>query len=80
MIVNALLKTNWKKIDAHMTFTKGRKLLEPVAYKQWYRRKLAHIECFSSGIALNWFLKTFESYKNDRFVFVSALKIFSQKL
>ena len=35
---------------------------------------MAYIECSLSGIALSWFLRLHESYKNDWSAFVSAFK------
>ena len=35
---------------------------------------MANIQCLFSGIALSWFLRTVERYKNGWSAFVSALK------
>ena len=42
---------------------------------------MAYLESYLSGIAVNWFLRLHDSYKNDCSSFVSALKkqFFSQK-
>ena len=63
-----------QQIDAHIIFTMGEQPIDPVAYNQWHKRKMAYIQCSLSGIALSWFLRLHESYKNDWSAFVSAFK------
>ena len=52
-----------QQIDAHIFFTMGEQPIDPVAYNQWHKRKMAYIQCSLSGIALSWFLRLHESYK-----------------
>ena len=63
-----------QQIDAHIIFTMGEQPIDPVAYNQWHKRKMAYIQCSLSGIALSWFLRLHESYKNDWSAFVLHLK------
>ena len=63
-----------QQIDAHIIFTMGEQPTDPVAFNQWHKRKMAYIQCSLSGIALSWFLRLHESYKNDWSAFVSAFK------
>ena len=60
--------------DAQMIFIMREHLLDPVAFNQKQKLKTACIQCFLSGIALRWFLRLHESYKNDSSAFLSSFK------
>ena len=57
-----------------MIFTMREQFLNLVAYNQGHNRKKAYIHYSSSGIALSWFLRLRETYKNDCSAFVSPFK------
>ena len=65
---------NLHRIDAHMTFTMGEQLIDHVAYNHWHKQKGAYTQCYLSKVAIRWFLRLHESYKNDWSAFVSAFK------
>ena len=52
------------QIDAHMIFTMREQSLDLIAYKQWHKRELAYTQFSPSAMALMWFLRLHESYKN----------------
>ena len=45
-----------RQIDAKLIFTMGKQTLDPVAYKQWHKRKKAYIQYSLSENAFSWFL------------------------
>ena len=62
------------QIDAHMILKKGEQFLDPVAYSQWHKLKMAFIQCSLSEKALGWFLRLDESCKIDCSAPVSPIK------
>ena len=41
------------EIDPQTVLTMGATRIDPVAYNQWHKRKMAYIKCSLSGIAFN---------------------------
>ena len=52
----------------------GEQSLDPVAFIQRHKWKMAYIQYSLSGSALIWFLRLHESYRNDWSAFVSEQK------
>ena len=65
---------NLHQTDAHMVLTKGKQSLDPLTYNHRHKQKMAQIQSSLSEIALGWFLRLNESYKNYWSASVSAFK------
>ena len=62
------------RVDAHMMFTMRKELLDLLAYSQWPKEKMESLQGSLSAIALSWFLRFNETYKNDWSAFVYAFE------
>ena len=61
------------QIDALPLFTMGEQPQNVLAYNQWHKREMAHLQSSSPGITLSWFLRLHECYKNDWSASLSAV-------
>ena len=62
------------QIDAHMIFIMWEQPVDPLAYNQWHKQKVAYIQWSISGIALSKFLRLHGSYKSDWSSFVASFE------
>ena len=61
-------------IEARVTFSLGLQPTSEHEYKFWHARRMAFIQCSLTGTALSWYIRLNETYKNDWYAFVQALK------
>ena len=61
-------------IEARVTFSLGLQPTSEHEYKFWHARRMAFIQCSSTGTALSWYIRLNDTYKYDWHVFVQAFK------
>ena len=64
-----------QRVEARLTFAKGEEPKNnPVKYKSWHNRRMAHIQCSLIGIALDWYTNLQISYKQQWNSFVQGIR------
>ena len=61
-------------IEARVTFSLGLQPTSEHEYKFWHARRMAFIQCSSTGTALSWYIRLNDTYKHDWHAFVQAFK------
>ena len=52
-------------IEARVTFFLGLQPTSEHDYKFWHARRMAFIQCSSTGTALSWYIRLNDTYKHD---------------
>ena len=61
-------------IEARVTFSLGLQPTSEHEYKVWHARRMAFIQCSSTGTALSWYIRLNDTYKHDWHALVQAFK------
>ena len=56
---------NLQHIEAHVTFSLGLHPTTVNEYKFWHARRMAFKQCSLTGTALSWYLRLYDTYKQD---------------
>ena len=61
-------------VEARVNFSIGLQATSDLEYKCWHARRMAFIQCPSTGTALSWYIRLNDTYKQDWQDFVQAFK------
>ena len=60
--------------EARVTFSLGLQPTSDNEHKIWHSRRIAFIQCSLTGTALSWYIRLYDTFKKDWYVFVQEFK------